>query len=135
MSRIATKLVFIQRSDGKEITVDSRTRREEKNAPTSEQLTKTKGENGQWSYYHELEITDKRNYDWRKKLGGLLIETMAAAMKDKKEDMSKLSEFWLLQISETKLTNGRRGQVRPCGPPRELSLVRTSSGCESRQPG
>ena len=95
MSRIATKLVFIQRSDGKQETYDSKSRSHEENCPTKEQLTPTKGENGQTSWYQELKLTDKRNYDWRKKLGGLLIETMGAAMKGRGEDTSKLC-WWLL---------------------------------------
>ena len=91
MNRTATKYIWISRSDGKLETIDSKTRRQEGNCPTDEQLTRTKGENGQWSFYQELKHKDKRNYDWRKKLGGLLVETMTAKLGDK-IDRSKLSK-------------------------------------------
>ena len=91
MNRTATKYIWISRSDGKLETINSKTRRQEGNCPTDEQLTRTKGENGQLSYYQELKHKDKRNYDWRKKLGGLLVETMTARLKDK-IDTSKLSK-------------------------------------------
>ena len=87
MTHIATRYVYISASDGKRVTIDPKTKRKEDNSPTKEQLTKTKGENGQWTWYQELDFKDKRHYDWRKKLGGLLIETMADNIKKRKLDL------------------------------------------------
>ena len=100
------KLLYIGRSDGTLSTTIPKSKRQESNGPTKDQLEKRRGDNGVYSYYQELTIEDAKSIDWRKKLGGLLVREVTKALKAQGKDISKPSKKdFSHRIS---LTNGPR---------------------------
>ena len=67
------KLLRIERSDGKRVVKDSKSKSVD-NGPAAAQLQKVVDSEGNYNYYQELTIGSSKNIDWRKKLGSLLVE-------------------------------------------------------------
>lgn len=73
----ALKPIYIGRSDGKATFLSSKTREEESNGPTQAQLSKVLDEKaGVLTFYQELPLEHPRSYDWRMKLGGMLMREL-----------------------------------------------------------
>ena len=92
------KLIYIGRSDGTLSTTVAKSKKQESNGPTKEQLEKRRGDNGVYSYYQELTIEDGKSIDWRKKLGGLLVRDMTKALKAQGREPQKPSKILLLVL-------------------------------------
>ena len=75
------KILYVSRSDGTIETILPKSKKKEGNCPTKEQLEKTKGDNGLYSCYQELAVTDKTHMNWRKKLGDGLVREMRNIVK------------------------------------------------------
>jgi hypothetical protein len=66
--------LFLSRSDGKTEIVNKGIKI--KNAPSAQQLDRTPNEAGVSDYYRELDSTEPKHQDWRKKLGGMLLREL-----------------------------------------------------------
>lgn len=65
--------LYISRSDGKS-EILTKARKKESNLPTNDQLDSTPDAKGNVDYFKELEAGDAKEVDWRRKLGGMLIQ-------------------------------------------------------------
>lgn len=69
--------LYIRRSDGVLETV-GRDKKKEKNEPTAEQLDAKPDAKGVSDYYRPLSRDDAKHLDWRRKLGGMLIQEIGS---------------------------------------------------------
>jgi len=68
--------IIICRSDGLlEVTTKQGVR--EKNQPTAKQLDDTPDENGMVDCYKKLDPNEPKAVDWRRKIGGMLMQYLA----------------------------------------------------------
>lgn len=85
-------VVVVTRSDGRLAVSDPKTKKPEENAPTKEQLSKTKVDNGQYAFYQEIKFNDKRHQEWRKKLALGLMKHVEEKFKKEGKDTSIFGE-------------------------------------------
>ncbi|KAF2204407.1 hypothetical protein GQ43DRAFT_409629 [Delitschia confertaspora ATCC 74209] len=83
--------VFLARSDGKSEVIAKGSK--QKNAPSKEQLDRTPNAKGVADYYRELDETEPKNLDWRKKLGGMLVREVGGPQLADKAFTAILHEF------------------------------------------
>ena len=76
MARHTVKLLIIGRSDGKRTVENSKSRQKEDNQPTKAQLQKTVDSKGVQNYYQAVKIGHPKSMEWRKKLGGMLMNQL-----------------------------------------------------------
>lgn len=76
MARHTVKLLIIGRSDGKRAVENPKIRQKEDNQPTKAQLQKTVDSKGVQNYYQAVKIGHPKNMEWRKKLGGMLMNQL-----------------------------------------------------------
>ena len=115
----------MRRSDGRRNAALPNSKKTEPNRPTNEQMSKTAKKNGTFTYYLEVPLKDSKNVEWRKKLGGLLVQELRRTAKaspreaeDKSDSDEPLgqSEHILVDFPENYVLYEHRRELNPNQP-------------------
>ena len=106
-------VITCSRSDGKSTVIDPKSKKPEENAPTKEQLSKTKVESGQYAFYQEIKFNDKRHMEWRKKLALGLMKQFEEKFRKEGRDLTMFSKWPLLNRMINACSHVGSEQIRP----------------------
>ncbi len=109
--------LYVSRSDGKLDVLSSKTKKIERNEPTTSQLNDTPDSKGISDFYKRLEIGDAKEVDWRRKLGGMLMRELG--------EKEHLGNSGTINSSLRPLTYIHRQKLHSCSLTGKLSAVRT----------